>query len=490
MRRRFIGSHIPVAFLACSFVGVPSVAGQSPAPQVPTQAAAPVPAGIALSGAAQSPFSGGVPSGPKTAGTLALALSDAIGRGLKFNLGLILGAQGTRSAEAARLQARSALLPNLSAGLSYTSEQEDLKALGFTGGFPGIPTVLGPFGIMDARAFLTQQVLNVSAIQNNRAGSYGLRAAQNSYQDARDIVVQVVASLYLAAVAGYARIDVTRAQVDTAQALYRRASDMKDAGTVAGIDVLRAQVELQAHRQRLIFYRNEFEKQKLALARVIGLPIGQAFDLADPLRFTPLPEMTVEQGVEEAYRSRFDYRAAQALVSAAEASKKAAQAERYPSLGVSANYGDIGNHPGGSHGTYTASAGLTVPIFEGGRSRGDVLQADSLLERRKSELEDLRSRIDYEIRTAFLDLRASNDQVQVARSARDLATEQLKQAQDRFSDGVANSVEVVQAQEAMATADENYIASLFAYNASKVSLARALGNAEKSSGQLLEVGAH
>ncbi len=481
MKRSFSYSrNLAVFFLACSFA-----AAQSEAPQVPTQAAAPVPSGMQLSSAV-GPFSGGVPSGTKTAETLKLSISEAIDRGLKFNLGLILSAQSTRSAEAARLRARSALLPNISAGVTYTSEQEDLKALGFTGGFPGIPTVL-QFGVFDARAFLQQQVFNISALRNNRAGSLGLNAAQNNYRDARDVVVQVVANFYLVAVAGQARIDSTRAQVNTAKALYDHAVDLRSAGMAAGIDVLRAQVELQAQQQRLIFYQNEFEKQKLALARAIGLPIGQQFDLADQLPATPPPEMTVEQGDEEAYRSRYDYRAAQALVSAAEEAKRAAEAERYPALGISVNYGDIGNHPAGSHGTYTASAGVSAPIFDGGRIKSDVLDADAQLQQRKSELEDLRSRIDYEVRTALLDLRASNDQVQVARSARELATEQLKQSQDRFAAGVSNSVEVVQAQEAKATADENYISSLYAYNASKVSLARALGNAEKSSGQMLGV---
>ncbi len=489
MRRSSI-SLTAFYLFACGLPAAQLVQAQTGAPQVPRQTSAPVPAAMALPSTVGNPFAGGVPSGQPTAGVLSISLSDAIDRGLRYNLGLLLGQQGTRSAEAARLRARSGLLPTLTASTGYTSEQEDLQALGFTGGFPGIPNVLGPFSIIDTRAFLSQDVLNFNAIRNNRAGSAGLRAAQYSYQDARDIVVLAVANFYLQAIAGRARIDAVRAQVNTAQALYQQAVDQKNAGTAAGIDVLRAQVELQAEQQRLIFFSNEFEKQKLALARAIGLPIGQQFDLADQLPYTPLPEMTLDQAIEQAYRSRSDYHSAQALVSAAEDAKRAAEAERYPTVAINVNYGDIGNRIAGSHGTYTAAAGLNIPIFQGGRIESDILQADSLLQERRAELEDLRSGINYEVRTAFLDLRASNDQVQVARSAVDLAAEQLKQAQDRFSAGVANSVEVVQAQEAVATADENYISSLYAYNSAKASLARGLGEAEKSAKQLLGVGAH
>jgi outer membrane protein TolC len=131
------------------------------------------------------------------------------------------------------------------------------------------------------------------------------------------------------------------------------------------------------------------------------------------------------------------------------------------------------------------AATLTVPIFQGGRVHGKVLEADALLRQRKSELEDLRARIEYEVRMSFLDLKASGEQVQVAQSAADLAREQMKQAQDRFAAGVVNSIEVVQAQEAVATAEENYISSLYTYNLAKASLVRALGLAEEGFKQLL-----
>lgn len=441
-------------------------------------------AGAMAQSAAQNPFAGGVPSGRPAAGELTLTLAEAMERGLKYNLGLVLSQQGTRTAEALRLRALSGLLPKASIHVSETAQQINLAAMGFSG-FPGIPQIIGPFSVVDARASVTQPVLDLAARYGTRAESAGVRAAQFSYEDARDITVLTVAYLYLQAVAGQARIETVRAQFATSEALYKRAADMKSAGVAAGIDVLRAQVEMQGQQQRLIYVRNEFEKQKLNLARAIGLPVGQQFSLADRLSYAPLPALTFEQAVEEAYRSRGDYRRALELVNAAESSRRAAQAQRYPTVSVDGNYGAIGRAPGQSHGTFVAAASLTIPVFQGERVKAAILEADAKLEQRRAELEDLRAAIHYQVRTAFLDLTAASDQVQVARSAADLAAQQLAQAQDRFAAGVANNLEVVQAQEAVATANENYINGLYWYGVGKASLARALGGAEKRAKQFL-----
>jgi outer membrane protein TolC len=427
---------------------------------------------------------GGVPSGQATSEVLALSLNDAIDRGLEQNLGLRLSEQGMRSAQAARWQALSNLLPNLIARTSESSQQTNLKALGFSG-FPGIPAIVGPFSVFDARLYASQSILNFSALRSARAASENLRAARSSYQDARDVVVLVVTELYLQAVAGSARIDASRAQLNTAQALYDRAVNLRSAGMVPGIEVLRAQVELEAHKQRLIFFRNEFEKQKLNLARAIGLPAGQPFKLAGEIPYTPPPALSLESALDEAYRSRSDYQSAAALVSAAEAAKRAALAERLPSVSFDGQYGDIGPTIANSHGAYAVAASLNIPIFQAGRVRADVLAADALLQQRKSELESLRSGIDFELRAAFLDLQAAGQQVQVASSARALANQQMAQAQDRFSAGVTSNIEVVLAQEALAGANENYISSLYACHSAKASLARALGATEKYVKQFL-----
>jgi len=426
-----------------------------------------------------SPFFGSVPQGTAIGEELPISLAEAIAGGLRYNLGPLLADQGGRAARGAHLIALSRLLPNIVTRTTESSQQINLAALGFTG-LPGIAPIIGPFGVADARVHVSQSILDLPSIRSTRAASQDVKAADYSSLDARDAVVLVVTSLYLQAVADASRVDAAGAQVATAEAAYKQALDFKQQGLVPAIDALRAQVELQAQQQRLIFFRNEFEKQKLSLSRAIGLPDGQPVRLTDTVPFAPMPSLTLEQALSQAYGSRRDYQSAAASVRAVELMRKAAQAERLPSLQFYGDYGIIGQNFANSHGTYSAAVSLNIPIFQGGRVRGEVLEDDALLEQRRAQLADLRGRIGFEVRTAFLDLNAANEQVQVARSAQDLAQQQLRQAQDRFAAGVTNNLEVIQSQEAVATANENYISSLHAYNAAKATLGRAIGDAEKT----------
>ncbi len=434
-----------------------------------------------------SPFLGGVPQGQPSPQVLALTLRDSLNRGLKYNLGLVLSERATATARGARLRALSDVLPNLNFHTAEEIQQINLAALGLPSSLlpPGVSPIVGPFGVFDARLTASTPLLDLHALNNLRAGTENVRAANYSLQDARNTVVLVVGGSYMQALAGAALIDAVQAQVTTAQRLYQQAQDQKNAGVAAGIDVLRAQVELQVQQQRLVVAKNEFEKQKLSLARAIGLPVSQQFTLADTIPFAPAPPIAFEQALDRAYHNRADYLSAQALVRAAELSRKAALAERYPSVSVNGDYGTLGRTPGNSHGTFTAIAALKIPVFQGGKIRGDVMQADALLQQRQAQLEDQRSRIEFEVRSAFLDLQAAAEQVEVAKSSVDVAQQTLTQAQDRFSAGVTSNIEVVQAQESLANANENYIASLFAHNLAKLSLARALGVAEEASKDFL-----
>jgi outer membrane protein TolC len=281
-------------------------------------------------------------------------------------------------------------------------------------------------------------------------------------------------------------VEASRSQVETSQALYDRAVDQQTAGTAAGIDVLRSQVELKQQQQRLLVQTNQFEKDKLALARVIGLPAGQPFTLAETVPFAALATITQEQALQTAAQQRPDVQSAQARVRAAEAAVQAARAERYPTAEVTADYGVV-TTPGESHGTFTVAASAKIAVFDGGRIAGDIIQARSTLKQRQDELADLGGQIEYQVRTAFLDIRSAADQVAVALDNRDLANQTLIQARDRFAAGVSDTVEVVQAQEAVATANDTLISALFAHNVAKVALARALGGTAQGIQQLLEV---
>jgi outer membrane protein TolC len=297
---------------------------------------------------------------------------------------------------------------------------------------------------------------------------------------ARDLVTLVAVNLYLQSVAAASRIEAAHAQEQTARALFTQASDMKQSGIVAGIDVLRAQVEVQNQRQRAIRAENEFERSKLQLARAIGLPSGQPFTLTDKIPYAPISDVTLDSALKTAFASRPDYLAAKERVAAAEASARAANGELLPTLHVDADYGTVGQSPSAAHPTYRMAATVRVPIFEGGRATGRRLEAGAELKRRQAELEDFKGRLDYDVRTALLDLAASGQQLEAAHTTVTLAGQELDQARDRFAAGVAGNIEVTQAQESVATASESYISALYANNLAKAMLAQAVGTAEQS----------
>ena len=431
-------------------------------------------------GATPSPnLFGSVSQGTPSAGPISLSIADAIDRALKYNLGSIISEQETQVSRAARVRALAELLPKVSGGITETVQQINLAAFGF-GGFPGQPPVVGPFSVFDARARYAQTVVDFKLQHELRSASERVTASNYSQQDVRELVVLIATDLYLEAVAGASRVDAARAQLKTAQAVFGRATNLKESGILAGIDVLRAQVQLQAQQQRVVAAENELAKQKLNLARAIGLPQAQAFVQTDALVTTSPPLPPFDVALAGALDARPDYRRAAALVRAAEESRKAAIGRRLPSLHVNADYGDIGRTPAFSHGSMAVQGSLLIPIYTGERARAEIMESEGLLEQRKAEASNLRDRIEYEIRTANLDIESAANQMRVAQGTRDLAQQQLIQAQDRFAAGVSIGLEVTQAQEAIAGADENYISSLYALNVAEAALARAMGTAEKT----------
>ena len=444
----------------------------------------------------QNPFLGSEPEAKTTPGVLQIDYKDAIDRGLRHNLGLLLAGDQTETARGERWKELAELLPNISARVQEDVQTQSLAALGFNKLFPllaapgtnasQLPRLVPAFNYFDARVSLSQSLFNFKDVEKERAASESLKAAQFTYKDAREVVVLAVGNSYLQSIAAAARVETAEAQVKNAQALFDKASDQQKAGLVPAIDALRSQVELQTRQQQLIVARNDLAKLKLSVARVIGLAPGQEFVLTEKAPYQTLTPLPLEAYLQHAYASRADYQAALSQVRAAELSRRGAAAGRYPTIDLNANLGDIGVTPSQSNGTWQVNGGLNIPIFAGNRVHSDVLEADAQLKQARSQLGDLRGRIDYEVRSALLDLNASAEQVEVARSSVDLAEQALAQSQDRFTAGVADNLEVVQAQEALAGAHESYIQSLYAHNLSKVELAYAIGDAEERVRQFLK----
>ena len=447
---------------------------------------APMVMGLAQTG----PFQGSASSGPPSDQPLSLSLDQALKMGLRYNLGAITAEQSSQHAVGESIVVRSALYPDFSGGLRENVQQIDLSSFGFKFKFPpglgiNIPNIVGPFNFFDLRGYLTQRVADLQAIRSYQSSREAQRAAELSAADAREIVVYVVTAADLQVLAESARVDSAKVQVDSAQAIFQQASDRFAAGLSAKIDMTRSQVELETQQQRLTAEQADFAKQKIALARLIGLSPAQTFSLSDKLPYAPLDNITLEQALALSAQNRSDLKAAEAQLHAAEFARKAAVAEHYPTLGIVADYGVIGINPANSHGTFDVSGQLLFPIWAGGHTHGDIIEAEATLKQRRAEYESVRSRVEADVRNAYLDLNAAAELVRVAQSRRELARDQLTQSTDRFASGVADTVEVTQAQEVVASAESDYIANLNAHNLAKASVARATGQAEKIMRDLL-----
>jgi outer membrane protein TolC len=433
----------------------------------------------------QNPYLGGVPAGELSATPLPLSLEGAVARGLKQNLGGFLATDSVTDARGQKWQALSELLPNVITDTGFGVRQIDLKAQ-FGLNIPGVPKVIGPFGYFDSRAYLKQTVFDWESIQRERSSQAQLKSAEYGYKNARELVVAVIVSNYLLVIADQSEVESARSQRDTARVLFQQTSDQHTAGLAAAVDVLRSQVELQSREQKLIVAQNNLAKQKLVLARAIGLPRGQKFEITTQVGYQDLSVPPLDDAIQSALKARPDFQSQMNQVQSAELVRKASSAERYPSIEQVADYGITGVNPASTHGTVDAAVTLRVPIFQGGKVHADVLRADASLQRARQVLEDMRAQIDQEVRDAYLDLEATAQEVSVEKSTVALATETLRQSRDRFSSGVTDNIEVVQAQDALATANDAYIASLYSYNLAKISLARAIGVAESRFAEYLK----
>jgi outer membrane protein TolC len=430
-----------------------------------------------------SPNFGSVPTGTATSGVLHLTLRDAVSMAVRYNLGRIESEENARIARGQRLRALSVLLPQVSATASENVEQFSAATLGIT--TPQIPAIIGPFSYSTAQANASLTLFSFESIQRFHAAVNAEQAALLNYSDTLDVITLIVGNAYLQVIQAGSRVTTEEAQVKNAQALYDQAVDQLQAGTSPKIDVTRSGVQLHTEQYNLSIARNNFAIAKLNLSRAIGLPLGQAFDLADQLPYAELNPPTVESALSMAYKSRSDFQAALSSLKSAQQQLSATRAERYPVLAVNGDYGVQGPNFGRLHGAFTFQAGVSVPVFTGGRIKGDITEAEAVLRQRKAEAENLRGQIDYDVRTAFLNLQAATEQVVVAGQNVDLANENLSRSQERFAAGVADSVEVVQAQQSLASANDQYISSLYSHNVAKLELARALGLARTSYSQYL-----
>ena len=429
--------------------------------------------GVTPSSAADPSYQGSIVRDKATNGVVSLSLDDAMQRGLKNNLGLVLQTSNERSANGARLQELQSLLPTVTGSAAIEVQQVNLAAYGLK--FPGLNPIVGPFQTEDFRAYLTQNLVDVQSLENYISAKHNFEAAKLTAQDARDLVVLTVGNAYLLCIADGARIAAVKAEMDSSKLSFDQAKDAHEAGTSPRLDVLRAQVDYQNQQQQLIAATNGLAKDKLALARVIGLPLDQQFELSDTVPFQALDTPDPQAAFAQALKQRKDLAAAAEQVKAADATKKAAVDEQLPVASFSGDFGDLGETVGHSHGTYSATGQVSAPLLQIAKTRGDEDVAGAKYDQAQAKLSDQVQQVNADVRDAILDIESSAKLVEATKSNVDLAKEALDEAQQRFKAGVSDTLPLSQALAADEQANDQYISALYQHNVAKLSLARALG---------------
>jgi outer membrane protein TolC len=423
-----------------------------------------------------SPFQGSVTQGSVSPQPIGLSLDEAMQRGLRANLGVILSGTQTVAARGERLSQLQALLPSVDFNAKETVMEADLPAEGLR--IQGFPTIIGPYGFTDLRASLSWSLVDVASLRNYLAARHNFTAAALRAEDAREMVVLSVGNAYLLVLADETLVTSVEAQVATAKVSLNQAVANHQAGTAPLLDELRARVDYQSQQQQLIVAQNALEKDKLALARTIGLPLAQSFTLTDRAPYAAFDQIDIEKAIREAHDHRKDLAAMAEQVKVAQEQRKAATADRLPTLKFDGDYGDIGVNVKTSHGTGNAAGTMSVPLFKEFGLRGEAQVAQAQLDTAKAQLSDKSAQVEADVRDALLDIASAQQQVLVAQSSVALANEALSEAQQRYANGVSDNLAVSQAQQSVAQANDQYVTSLYRHNLAKLSLARALGAGE------------
>jgi len=391
-----------------------------------------------------------------------------------------LAEEDLKQAESRANQARAALLPDIEGSLQYQNETVNLRAFGID--FPkipipgfAIPTFVGPFGVLDARASANQTVFDFSAIRRFQASKVAVEATQADNDGTHDQVTDQVARAYLAGLRAQASLDTERANVELSQSLLRLAQQQKAAGTGTGIEITRAEVQLANDRQALLVAENDVDRTHLQLLKVIGLKLDNPVELVDRLGYIPMEGTDPAQALATAKQHRAELRAQQRRQENARLNFSATKMERLPSVSAFANYGDIGTSLGSALPTRSIGASVKIPIFDGGRRDARRAESASVFRQEAIRTTDLNDQIELDVRVAIDSLHSADAQVKAAEEGLTLAENEVAQAERRYKAGVSNSVEVTDAQTRLARARDNRVNALYNYNLARIDLGTATG---------------
>ena len=407
-----------------------------------------------------------------------LTLKEAIELALKNNLSVRVAGTQVEELMGTRERREAALLPHVSGNLLANRQNVNLGALGFTS-IPKlpIPTVIPAFNHYDSRILASQPLVDREAYHNLKAAEKQVQASKLTYQDTRDLVVRETAGLYLDSEVGLAEVAAAESRVTTSQALEILARDQHDQGLATAVDLVRAQVQLARDRQTLLVERDAYQTSLLALARFMGISPGTPLELAGHMEFHPVPAPPIDEALRTALEARSDYRSLLTERQSLVEQEKAARARYFPKLSVNGDYGALGTAQTMA-GIGEIQGTISISLFDWDRT-GQRKELESQVRRLNEQIDDLTRGIDQDLRKALLDLDSTASQVSVTESALTLAERELALAQDRFRNGVTDNIEVVTAQDTLASAQDDRIMALARHTDAGMALARALGDTEK-----------
>ncbi len=409
--------------------------------------------------------------------TLRLTLRDAVATALKENPQVQIATLNFAESEQDRSIARSALLPQVGVEVLDRAMRFNLYAE-FGSKFPGIPEHAGPFQFFQAGPSVSMPLLDLSLWRRWQAAHEGVNASQADESAVHEQVVLLVVSQYLSGMRADAAVKAAQSRVDLAQALYDQAGDLQKHGVGTGIDTLRANVELQNEKQSLLEAQTQQKVSLYGLARLLNLDPHREIELADSPDFYETPEINTAESIEQAYAARPEMKTLLARVHAAELARRGESESRLPTLNFYGTWGEQGLSAPGVIPAYIYQVTVDVPLFTGGRIRAEIAKNDLEMKKLEAQGADLRNQIALEVKTSEEQLDAARHEVDVANLGVNLAHEEVSQARDRFQAGVANNIEVVSAQDALARANDNQIEALYRYNQSRADFSRAVGQIE------------
>jgi outer membrane protein len=409
-----------------------------------------------------------------------LTLEQAVALALKQNPTAQIAILTAAQSEQDKNIARAALLPQANARISDEAQKINVRAqFGGVQAFPGLPTTLGPFQLFSAGPGVSAPVFDLTLWNRYLAAGKTASASQANSLSTREQVILLTVSQYIGTLRAVANVRASQSRVELAQALYDQASDLQKEGVGTGIDTLRANVELQNEKQRLLEAENDRETALYGLSRLLNLDPRQKIELADSLSFFDTPQPEVENSIDSALADRQEWKALASQLKAAEFQKKAAWDSRLPTVRFDGTFAYVGTSGNTTLPTYTYQGSVNLPLFTGGRIRAEVASADLEIRKFEEQRADLRNQIALEVKTALLNLDSARNEVQVANLGVQLSKEEVDQARDRFKAGVANNIEVIQAQDSLSRANDNQIAALYRFNQARADLARSIGQMEK-----------